>query len=251
MRSLIFCTFFLVPVAFTVGNSGFVTEVNQNYHSKINSQINQQITLEHQASYLYKTYASYFGRADVALKGFKKFFSDMSKEENDHADQLIEYVNSRGGSLQYSNIELTSVCNKIQDEVKRTKDDLTTRGSIREGYAPLDEREYPCICYFMSQKRDELKKDPICSMSNRDDWKNGLMAMEDALIMERYVNEELLALHKKAEHFGDAHLSHILEHPFIDEQVSSIKQFADYITRLRKFKNDYNMGEFLFDQKLQ
>ncbi|KAJ8317441.1 hypothetical protein KUTeg_005345 [Tegillarca granosa] len=39
--------------------------------------------------------ANYFGRSDVALPGFKKFFSAASKEERDHAEQLMDYLNSR------------------------------------------------------------------------------------------------------------------------------------------------------------
>lgn len=50
--------------------------------------------------------ASYFDRADVALPGFKKFFLQASKEEKEHAQILIDYVNKRGGSLQFGDIKV-------------------------------------------------------------------------------------------------------------------------------------------------
>lgn len=38
----------------------------------------------------------------------------------------------------------------------------------------------------------------------RDSWFNGLFAMEDTLVLERYVNEELLKIHSG--HDDDAHV---------------------------------------------
>lgn len=38
----------------------------------------------------------------------------------------------------------------------------------------------------------------------RDSWFNGLLAMEDTLVLERYVNEELLKI--QSGHDDDAHV---------------------------------------------
>lgn len=44
---------------------------------------------------------------------------------------------------------------------------------------------------------------------DRSEWYNGLMGMEDALVLERYVNAELLKLHKNTD--DDAHVSNTLK----------------------------------------
>lgn len=44
---------------------------------------------------------------------------------------------------------------------------------------------------------------------DRSEWYNGLMGMEDALVLERYVNAELLKLHKTTD--DDAHVSNTLK----------------------------------------
>jgi len=43
--------------------------------------------------------AWYFNRADVALPGFHRFFSDSSKEEREHAEKMMKYQNDRGGII--------------------------------------------------------------------------------------------------------------------------------------------------------
>ena len=43
--------------------------------------------------------AWHFERADIALHGFHRFFSDSSKEEREHAEKMMKYQNSRGGTI--------------------------------------------------------------------------------------------------------------------------------------------------------
>ena len=43
--------------------------------------------------------AWYFDRADVALHGFARFFSDSSKEEREHTEKFMKYQNDRGGNI--------------------------------------------------------------------------------------------------------------------------------------------------------
>lgn len=46
-------------------------------------------------------------------------------------------------------------------------------------------------------------------------------------------------------------LTHILEHEFLEEQVSSISKLARYVTRLRSFaQGNYKLGEYIFDQHM-
>jgi len=49
--------------------------------------------------------AQYFDRADVAYRGFAKFFRKASEEERDHAMKLVDYVNKRGGNVKFFPIQ--------------------------------------------------------------------------------------------------------------------------------------------------
>lgn len=230
----------LFAVSYTEEDDTFVPMVRQKYLPEINKELNSQITKELQASYVYQAYASYFQRADVALHGIHKFFAAASLEEREHAQKLIDYINMRGGHVKLENIQLSSACTAIKNHSTRSK---SLTGTVAE-----DKRM--CICNFVLIKPDSSMSTE-CGDDDRDEWKNGLYGFEDALITERFVNQKLLDLHKKAEDNNDAHLSHLLEHDFLEEQVESIYQLATYVTRLNSFKNNYKLGEYLFDQKLQ
>jgi len=212
----------------------FVMEVVQNYVYDVNGELVKQIKKELQASYVYQAYASYFQRADVALMGVKKFFSAASLEERDHAQMLIDYVNLRGGHAEFGNIDLESACKAVLNH---------------QNILDASNNTLMCICNFVAEEPEGQDIRTGCE-SDRSHWKNALMAFEDALVTERFVNSELLKIHKIADDAKDAHLSHILEHEFLDEQVSSINKLAQYVTRLRSFKGNYFLGEYIFDQNL-
>ncbi|XP_025095033.1 yolk ferritin-like [Pomacea canaliculata] len=214
-------------LALVAADTKFVDYVRQNYEANINEELVKQIQRELIASYTYQAYSSFFGRADIALPGFKKFFSEASTEEREHAQKLIDYVNQRGGHAQFSETDIATACDAMADV------------SILSGT-----RSRACICEFLRTKSSNE-----CGPSF--DGQYGLQAMEDALALERFVNQKLLDLHGLADTAGDAHLTHVLEHEFLEEQVSSIRELAGFVTRLRSFKTNYALGEYMFDQKLQ
>ena len=47
--------------------------------------------------------------------------------------------------------------------------------------------------------------------------------------------------------FSDPHLTDYIEEEFLDEQVKSIKQYADYITNLKRVGS--GLGEYIFDKE--
>ncbi|XP_035579278.1 ferritin heavy chain-like [Zalophus californianus] len=84
---------------------------------------------------------------------------------------------------------------------------------------------------------------------DRDDWENGLNAMECALHLEKSVNQSLLELHKLATDKSDPHLCDFIETHYLNEQVKSIKELGDYVTNLRKMGAPKSgMAEYLFDK---
>ena len=84
----------------------------------------------------------------------------------------------------------------------------------------------------------------------KDEFNNVQNAVEDALAMERKVNDSLLKLHKIAgEMHHDPHLENFLEENFLDKQVQSIKELGDLIQRLKKAGE--GLGKIVIDQELQ
>ncbi|XP_036126874.1 ferritin heavy chain-like [Molossus molossus] len=84
---------------------------------------------------------------------------------------------------------------------------------------------------------------------DRDDWENGLNAMECALHLEKNVNQSLLDLHKLATDKNDPHLCDFLETHYLNEQVKSIKELGDHVTNLRRLgAPEAGMAEYLFDK---
>lgn len=61
--------------------------------------LNEQVNWELYASIVYMNMYGYFNKPGVALPGYAKFFKDQSKEEYDHALKVVDYVNSRNGSI--------------------------------------------------------------------------------------------------------------------------------------------------------
>lgn len=88
------------------------------------SLINTQVSWEYYASIVYTNMAGYFERPSVARPGFAKFFKDQSKEEYDHAQKFISYINKRNGKVKRITIEespkseWTSSLEAINDAIK-------------------------------------------------------------------------------------------------------------------------------------
>ena len=55
-----------------------------------------------------------------------------------------------------------------------------------------------------------------------------------ALELEKEINQSLLDLHVVAEDKGDGHLSDFIEEHFLEEQVESIKDVGDLVTRIER-----------------
>ncbi|XP_053058202.1 ferritin heavy chain-like [Acinonyx jubatus] len=90
--------------------------------------------------------------------------------------------------------------------------------------------------------RDIMKPD-------RDNWENGLNAMECAFHLEKSLNQSLLDLHQLATVKNDAHLCSFLETNYLPEQVKVIKELGGYITSLRNIETlEDGLAEYLFDK---
>lgn len=78
--------------------------IRQNFSSELEKAFNEQINAELFASYTYLSMAAYAGRDMVSLPGLKKFCIESSADERNHAEKLIDHVNTRGGKVTFSSI---------------------------------------------------------------------------------------------------------------------------------------------------
>lgn len=68
--------------------------------------LRSQVNLEMHASLVYMNMAAHFDQNGVARKGFAKLFRENSKEEREHAQKLIDFLNLRGSKFTQFNIDM-------------------------------------------------------------------------------------------------------------------------------------------------
>lgn len=78
------------------------------------------------------------------------------------------------------------------------------------------------------------------------EWKTHIEALEDALALERKVNDSLLKLHGIAGNNNDPHLCDFLEENFLVEQVDSINEISKLLTNAKRCGD--GLGIFQFDK---
>jgi len=66
--------------------------------------------------------------------------------------------------------------------------------------------------------------------------------------LERNVNQVLLDLHKVATKHEDSNMTDFIEGNYLEEQVESIKEIGDLVTKLKRAGP--GLGEFMIDKEL-
>ena len=111
-----------------------------------------------------------------------------------------------------------------------------------------EEREHSLTLIEYQAKRggkvvmEDIKKPEVELKTAKD-------AVEAALKLEKEVNQSLLDLHVLAGEKGDGHLSDFLEEHFLEEQVDSIKEIGDLVTRLEMAGD--GLGVIYIDNELK
>lgn len=190
------------------------TEICYNYNSELHALLENQVNLELKASYFYQIYGNYFDRSDVALPGFTEYFLRESLHEHTHADNLLRYINQRGGKTVFKSINITDICDNVEN---------------------IAFCEYIIFNNFMDNENKTKKI--------------GLWALRDALSIERVVMESLTYIVISSK--NDSQLSHYIEHEYLDEQVQTMKRLGSFIGQLNMLSdNDYFVGQYIFDKDL-
>lgn len=99
---------------------------------------------------------------------------------------------------------------------------------------------------FQNQRGGRIKLSDI-KAPTQDEWGSGLQAMEEALALEKKVNQALLDLHAMASTHSDPQMTDFIEGHFLTHQVESIKELAGHVTNLKRVGP--GLGEYQFDHE--
>lgn len=128
---------------------------------------------------LCKFQAAFFDRDDQALHGFAHFFSEQSKEESEHADNLIKYQNKRGGRVVFQDIA-KPVTGEWGSPLAAVQAALELERSVNESLLAIHKiaggRDDPHLCdhlegHFLEEQVESIKKlgDLITKMKRAGD----------------------------------------------------------------------------------
>jgi len=111
-----------------------------------------------------------------------------------------------------------------------------------------EEREHAEKLIKYQNKRGGRVVLQAISKPTRDDWGGPTEAFTAALELEKTVNQTLLDLHNVGGRNGDPHLCDFLETEYLEEQVKSIKELSEMLTKLKRVGK--GLGEHIFDKEL-
>jgi len=116
---------------------------------------------------------------------------------------------------------------------------------------------------FFKKKSDEERKHAEMFMSYQNlrggnivlhdvkaphlEWNSHTIALEEALTLEKTLNDALLALYKLGEEKHDPHLCHHFNESLIKEGVDMVCELGKLVTNAKRCGND--LGLYLFDKK--
>lgn len=65
----------------------------------VEAAVNEQINVELTIAYVYYAMSAFFDRDNISLPGLAGYFREQSEEERGHAQQLVDFQNTRGGRV--------------------------------------------------------------------------------------------------------------------------------------------------------
>lgn len=76
------------------------SRARSDYAAACEAAINDQINTEYNISFIYHSMFAYFARDNIALPGLANYFKEASVEERGHAEEFMNYQNTRGGKVE-------------------------------------------------------------------------------------------------------------------------------------------------------
>ena len=139
----------------------------QNWSVSCETELNNQIVSEYEASLAYHSLANYFDRDDVGIQKMVDFFNESSLEEREHADKLMKYQNMRGGFVVLKNINSSSFNLKIPTDIVHSFEialelEKNINSKLLNLHKIAEENNDPQFCDFLE---GEFLKEQVESIS--------------------------------------------------------------------------------------
>lgn len=158
------------------------------------------------------------------------------------------HINSEAGINRQINMELYASYTYQSMAMYFDRDDVALPGFAKFFQKSSDEEREHAEKFMKYQNKrggrvvlQDIKK------PERDEWGNGLEAMQVALELEKSVNQSLLDLHQVGSTHNDAQFCDFLETEYLEEQVKSIKELGDHVTNLKRVGQ--GLGEYMYDKE--
>ncbi|KAI8992530.1 ferritin-like superfamily [Pilobolus umbonatus] len=137
----------------------------QNFANTSEEALNQQVNTELQASQIYLSMAAWAGSSLIVLPGLEKYFRESANEEREHAQKMIDYINTRGGKvilrgLQAPENEWKSAKNAVESALQLEKD---VNKSLLNLHKIADGQGDPQMCdfvesHFLNEQVEAIRK---------------------------------------------------------------------------------------------
>jgi len=219
----------------------FVPIVAQNYKKEMNVGLENLVFDYLNLELLYKLYASFFSRADVSLPGFSKYFKGHSRHMGGQALALTQYINTRGGVVNFKTMGMVDLCTDVKAATKEFR--------IRpHGSRPNKRRPMSMICEFIADNKNSKKnrEDQHAAIQEIMSTSPGLTGLEDQLAMEHRLMAATLSTVNTAKHYNDPVTKHNMEEFLMLERPAAVTKL---ISRLRA-GGDYTLTEYEMDMEL-
>lgn len=165
---------------------------------KISKLLNEQINKELHSSYIYLDIANYYYANN--LNGFGNWFDIQVKEENDHANFIIEYLRSNGDKITLTPIEgpnfdfkdFKAPLEAVLEHEKYITDSIHT--IYGEALNEHDFRTTQFLDWFVKEQREEEENsDELCQrfeLFGRDP--KGLYSLDNEMKQRTYTQPTLV-----------------------------------------------------------
>jgi ferritin heavy chain len=112
-----------------------------------------------------------------------------------------------------------------------------------------EERDHACkLIQYQNMRGGKVVFQDI-DKPTKSEWSSPLEAIEDALELEKTVNQSLLDLHKAADGATDPQMTDFIEGEYLKEQVEAIKELGDLVTKVKRVGN--GLGIYIIDKDLE
>ncbi|KAJ6654326.1 hypothetical protein lerEdw1_007248 [Lerista edwardsae] len=232
------------------------SQVHQNYHAECEAAVNDMVTLELRASYLYLALASAAFLSGGGESGPREHLSPekLSRPSQGGAATLLAPEQGLPGRVAFKGLSAgwDRFPQASQGSTYYFQRDDVALEHVAAFFAAesLKRRDHAeKWLKFQNQRGGRIVLRDVQQKPEQDEWGSSLGAFQSALQTEAAVNEALLDLHQLAMAKKDPHLCDFLKSQFLKEQVSTIKQLGDHLTVLRRLGvPQEGLGEHLFDK---